>query len=382
MSKILINIGVLFIIILSYYYNDIINFFFDIYIIEKRKESHHIETYYKICKSEKLLIKNKTFNKVEIPKISIISPVYNRGNYILRFLRSIQNQGFEDIEIIFIDDYSTDNSVKLIEKYQKEDKRIVLLKNKRNKGTLNSRNQGVLYSKGKYIILPDPDDILSKDILQSCYEIAIKNNYDLVRFNIYLGNDNIFFESIVNSLENGPIYHPQISSYLFYGKGILQQIDFNITNKLIKRIIFIKAISTMNIYYFNLYMTNQEDGLINFLIYRNINSYYFLKKIGYYYLPNKNSITLNFQKNYDETIKFIFINLIFVFENTKNNKFEKDMANCLLERLYEGVLSECLNLITKDFKYYIYIINQYLSYIIFKLSFFNNSKKSIIVLPI
>ena len=136
MSKILINIGVLFIIILSYYYNDIINFFFDIYIIEKRKESHHIETYYKICKSEKLLIKNKTFNKVEIPKISIISPVYNRGNYILRFLRSIQNQGFEDIEIIFIDDYSTDNSVKLIEKYQKEDKRIVLLKNKRNKGTL------------------------------------------------------------------------------------------------------------------------------------------------------------------------------------------------------------------------------------------------------
>ena len=82
------------------------------------------------------IIKNKSFNKVEIPKISIISPVYNRGKYILRFLRSIQNQGFEDIEIIFIDDYSTDNSVKLIEKYQKEDKRIVLLKNKRNKGTL------------------------------------------------------------------------------------------------------------------------------------------------------------------------------------------------------------------------------------------------------
>ena len=237
----------------------------------------------------------------------------------------------------------------------------VSLKNKRNKGTLISRNQGVLYSKGNYIILPDPDDILSKDILQSCYETAIKNNYDLVRFNIYLGNDNIFFESIVNSLENGPIYHPQISSYLFYGKGILQQIDFNITNKLIKRIIFIKAISTMNIYYFNLYMTNLEDCLINFLIYRNINSYYFLKKIGYYYLPNKNSITLNFQKNYDETIKSIFINLIFVFENTKNNKYEKDMVNCLLERLYEGVLSECLNLITKDFKYYIYIINQYLN---------------------
>ena len=102
---------------------------------------------------------------------------------------------------------------------------------------LISRNQGVLYSKGEYIILPDPDDILSKDILQECYKTAIHNNYDLVRFNIYLGNNNVFFESIVNDLENGPIYQPKISSYLFYGKGSLQQIDFNITNKLIKRIV-------------------------------------------------------------------------------------------------------------------------------------------------
>ena len=224
---------------------------------------------------------------------------------------------------------------------------------------LISRNQGVLYSKGEYIILPDPDDILSKDILWKCNEIIIQNNYDLVRFNIYLGNGIVFFESIVKELEDGPIYH-KILSYLFYGKGILQQIDFNVTNKLIKRIIFIKSILSMNNYYSNLYMTNHEDGLINFLLYRNANSYYFLKINGYYYLPNDNSITLNFQRNYDETIRFIFINLIFVFENTKNNKFEKNMVNCLFERLYEGVFSQCMHLITRDFQYFIYIINQYL----------------------
>ena len=123
---------------------------------------------------------------------------------------------------------------------------------------------------------------------------------------------------------------------------------------------FIKLISSMNKYYFNLYMTNHEDGLINFLLYRFINSFYFLKKLGYYYLPSENSITLNYQKNYDETIRFIFINLKFVFENTKNNKYEKDMANSLFKRLYKGVLSECLNLITKDFDFFISIINQYL----------------------
>ena len=355
MSKLLIIFGILLIHILSFNYNEIIKFIFDIYLFEKKKDFHKLENYYKICKKGKLIKKNN-FDKVKNPVISIISPVHNREKYILRFLRSIQNQDFEDVEILFVDDYSKDSSVKLIEEYQKEDKRIVLLKNKKNKGTLISRNQGVLFSKGEYIILPDPDDILSKDILQKFNETIRQNNFDLVRFNIYLGNDNIFFESIVKDLEKGPIYH-NILRYLFYGKGILQQIDFNVTNKLIKRILFIRAISSMSKYYFNLYMTNQEDGLINFLLYRNANSYYFLEKIGYYYLPNDDSITLNFRKNYDETIRFIFINLIFVFENTKNNKLEKDMANCLFERLYNSVFSQCMHLITKDFQYFIYIIN-------------------------
>ena len=63
--------------------------------------------------------------KNEIPKISIISPIYNREKYILTFLRSIQNQFFDNIEIIFVDDFSSDNSVKSIENYQIEDERII-----------------------------------------------------------------------------------------------------------------------------------------------------------------------------------------------------------------------------------------------------------------
>lgn len=360
MIKLLIIKGIIFILIFSFIYYKIFIKIFNVFNIETRRDSSKLEVYYKICNSGKLIIKRK-FEKIENPKISIISPVHNREKYILRFLRSIQNQDFNDIEIIFVDDFSTDNSLKLIEEYQKEDKRIVLLKNKYNKGTLISRNNGVIFSKSEYVILPDPDDILSKDILLKCYETAIQNDYDLIRFNIYLGKNNIFFDSIVNDLESGPIYQPQLSNYLFYGKGKLQQIDFNVSNKFIKRITYIKAIFSFNKYYLNLYMVNHEDGLVNFLLYRSAKSFYFLKKVGYYYLPNEQSITLNFQKNYDETIRFIFINLIFVFENTKNNKGEKNMVNCLFERLYIGVLSECLNLITKDFDYYIYIINQYLN---------------------
>ena len=117
-------------------------------------------------------------------RISIIISVYNGEKYILRLLRSIQNQLFDNIEIIFVDDYSKDNTTKVIEELKKNDERIILIKLKRNKGTLIARNIGVLKSKGEFLIIPDADDILSKNILRICYYVAKKNNYDLIRFNM------------------------------------------------------------------------------------------------------------------------------------------------------------------------------------------------------
>ena len=122
------------------------------------------------------------FKKVYNPKISIISPIFNRERYLLRFLLSIQYQNFKDLEIIFIDDLSKDNSVKLINEYKNIDKRIKLLKNIINKGTFKSRNTGLLYSKGQYTIFPDPDDLLSHNILNICYKYSKKFKYEVIRF--------------------------------------------------------------------------------------------------------------------------------------------------------------------------------------------------------
>lgn len=358
--KVIINIGIILFLIISYLLNHIFKIKIIRYFFESQKDKREIEKYFKLCNRKKLINKKK-FKLIKNPKISIISPIYNREKYILRFIRSIQNQFFDDIEIIFVDDFSKDNSVKLIEKFEKEDERILLIKHNKNKGTLISRNIGVLKSKGEFIMLPDPDDLLSKNILNNCYELSKKYNFEMIRFNIYLGNGNIFFNNIVNNLTVGPIYEPDISTYLFYGTGILKQVDFNVANKFIKRDAYIRALESMSDFYFNLYMTNHEDGLINFILYRTAKSFFFFKKIGYYYIPNDSSITLNYQNNIDETIRFIFIYLLFIFEETKNNKYEKDMANCLFQRLYLGVLSESLNLITKDFQFFINIINLYLN---------------------
>ena len=119
-------------IILSSNSNNLLNLFEKLKSINDFK---NIENYFNICNKQKL-INNKKFKRNINPKVSIICPNYNRGKYLLRLLRSIQNQFFDDIEIIIVDDFSKDNSINLIEEYQKEDERIILIKNNKNKGTL------------------------------------------------------------------------------------------------------------------------------------------------------------------------------------------------------------------------------------------------------
>ena len=109
-----------------------------------------------------------------------------------------------------------------------------LLKNGKNKGTFISRNVGVLAARGKYIMIADSDDILSKNIISTCYRYAEENNYEMIRFNMYLGKergkDRIDFQDLI--LEDRPVYQPELSTYLFYGNNNeLQIVDSYITNK-------------------------------------------------------------------------------------------------------------------------------------------------------
>jgi glycosyltransferase involved in cell wall biosynthesis len=329
--------------------------------INFNSEFNNIEKYFKVCNNSNLKIKKK-FKKYKYPKVSIISPVYNREKFILRFLRSIQNQKFKDVEIIFVDDCSKDKSAKLIEEYKKKDERIILIKNKKNKGTFICRNEGVLNSRGKYIMLSDPDDILSRNIIYYCYYFLEINNYEMVRFNLYKGNGKIFFFERIKGLESRPIYQPELSTYLFYGKGKLLQIDFNVSNKFIKRDAYIKALNTLNNYYLNLYMTVLEDGLMNYFLYRTVKSLYFIQKVGYYYLTNNESITNTKFRNKKLKLKFIFLYLKFIFEFSKNTKYEKDMANALFYTIFKKkYISKYKKYLQNEYYFYYNIIRLYLN---------------------
>ena len=348
----------IFIILFIFKFNDSFLKVFFSYNFNYTFDIENLKNFFKLCNSEKL-INRKKYKKNKFPKVSIISPVYNREKFILRFLRSIQNQKFNDIEIILIDDCSKDNSLKLIEKYQEKDERIILIKNKKNKGTLISRNIGALKSRGEYLIFPDPDDIISRNIINFCYNFIRTYNYEMLRFNLFTGNK-IFFQKIVYGLENKIIKQPKLSTFLFYGKGKLLQVDFNVSNKFIKRKAFIRALNSINGLYLNLYMVTLEDGLMNYIFYRSAKSLYFIKKVGYYYI--KNNMGFSRIKFNDKILKSIFYNLKFIFENSKNNKYEKDMANAFFYYFLSHKNNKKLKLmISNDCSFYNNIIKLYLN---------------------
>ena len=331
-----------------------------------------LELYLNFCNSN--ISRFKYFGLIKFPKVSIISPIFNRGEYLLRFLKSIQNQYFNDIEIILIDDFSSDNTSNLIKKYQNIDKRIILIKNKKNVGTFKSRNFGILKSKGEYCILPDPDDILSQDCLKIFYVFSKKYDIEMLRFNLYIGQKRIFFQNCANPTPSRAVFKPEIQTFLFYAIKKLRQIDFNVSNKFVKREVLIKALNMLSKEYLNMYITSYEDGILNYMLYRVAKSFYFLKKIGYYYIINPQSISKRGFKS--EYIKFIFIHLKIVFEFSKNTIFEKNMFNAIFQRLV--IKTSIINrtkLMKNDSKFYLSYINIFLSN-----DFVSNKNKKILIL--
>ena len=320
-----------------------------------------IEKYNELCKYG-ILFNEKKFQKELNPKISIISTVYNQEKYILKFLRSIQNQFFDNIEIILIDDNSKDNSVQIIKTIQKEDKRIIIIQHNENKGTLISRNDGILKAKGEYILIPDCDDILSNDILNKSYTLANNYSYDIINFDLYIGNKQIFMNEIIKNIESKPIYQPELSTYIFYGKGHLEQIDVCLHNKLVKKEIYINSLNSINKYYLNQYMNNWEDSLINYMLFKKANSFYYMKYIGYYYIKNNNSITRNYKNKIEDTIRSAFLFLKYIFHNTNNTRFEKRIVECVFNNIYLDISNiNYFKNIRKDFNFYYEIIDLYLN---------------------
>ena len=115
------------------------------------------------------------------PKVSVIIPVYNAEKYLCECLDSVVNQTLKDIEIICVDDGSTDGSVVILEEYRTKDSRITVI-SQANGGLSSARNSGMHKAHGEYISFVDSDDLLELNALETAYKIAKDNNLDIIQF--------------------------------------------------------------------------------------------------------------------------------------------------------------------------------------------------------
>jgi len=124
-------------------------------------------------------------------KVSIIVPVYNAEKYLERCINSLKNQSLKDIEIILVDDSSTDSSLEICNRVAGEDSRIKVI-HKVNEGAGMARNAALSIATGKYIGFADSDDYVEEEMFKTLYEKAVKYNSDLVMSGVLFVDGNMF----------------------------------------------------------------------------------------------------------------------------------------------------------------------------------------------
>lgn len=242
-------------------------------------------------------------------KVSVIVPVYNVEKYIEKSLDSLINQTLGDIEIIIVNDGSTDNSKELIKKYEEKYKNITYLE-KENGGLSDARNFGMNYAKGEYIAFLDSDDFVDVTIYEKMYNKAVEEKADYVECDFYWSYPN------KNKLDKGFRYTNKKEMFT-YGRVVAW-------NKLIKKDI-IKEKFPVGLLY--------EDIEFFYKLLPNIKKFAFVEESLVYYVQREESL-VNKQDYKTRQIFNIFDNVIDYYK--KHNLYDEYKAE--IEYTYTRIL--------------------------------------------
>ena len=261
------------------------------------------------------------------PKFSVVIPVYNCENSIYYPINSIQNQNISEYEIILINDFSTDQSLKIIQSFIESDKRIKIINNKENKGTLYSRCIGTLMSKGKYIFPLDNDDLIfGEDVFDYLYKINKKNECDIVGFkavqaesyidDIYKMKDLIKYKY----KNNLTVLQPELGIWLITEDGKFYLHDVTIWGKIIKSTLYINAINLLGKNRYSTYMSWAEDTSMNCVIFNIANSFKFIHKYGIFHINSNTTASYTQSINNHFFGELFLSDIIYDFSIQNHNK--------------------------------------------------------------
>ena len=331
-------------------------FYIQIYISLTYKEKIDDDLIKKIQTTATFMLISNLKNESKIfsnkqPKVSIVIPVYNEEKNIKSIINSIKFQTLKEVEILFIDDNSTDESNKIISKYQKTDERVKLIKNKSNRGILYNRIYGGLQAKGEYITFIDADDFyINLKTLQFSYEVCTQNNLDFLEFNYYvcdLDKDlKTISEGYLYKKENKTIYYqvyhqPYIKNSFFHYEEKGDKIEEVVFNKLYSHRQIEKMAEYIGEDIWNQHYLYKEDFLMNLALARTAESSMLLSFSGVFHWKNNNDsmsygifdLDGSKLKNPDNTNKK-FGDIISILENCFNlNEEESDSEPLFLKML-------------------------------------------------
>lgn len=302
-------------------------------------------------------------------KVSVLVAVYNAEKYLEKCLNSLLNQSLTNIEIICVNDGSTDSSLKILERYTKLDKRIIII-NQENAGASSARNNGLNYANGEYVCLVDSDDFISEDCLEKSYNYAKEQLLDACIFNL-----------IIYSEKSESIFFNKYRNYILKGKdAMILSLDWSIPGVGLYKTDIQKKIK---------YDTSNSNGdelsTRKFLLDSRLVGF---SEGNYYYRFNENSITKKVSKKKYDFIKNKFLlkkflkseNLYEAGKEKYNVSAYLELLNALimlkkekkyLSNLEEKEIRENINLLYNDLdleciKKYFYNNKKYIKYIIIK----------------
>ena len=250
-------------------------------------------------------------------------------------------QSLKNIEIIAVNDYSNDYSLKIIKELAKNDSRIKIINNNKNRGLLYTRGMGIFHSSGKYLMNLDPDDEFATiDDLQSLYDIIKKTKVDFISFAYLEKNQTKIKCSKLNKI----IIQPELFKSIFNSKNNCVE-DYLLWNKIIKKNLLTKAFKLFENKIYSKKWNYGEDTIWSILINKYAKSMICINKTIYLYKTNKDSL----MRNRNNTIEIN--NRIYILEMYKEIfKFKDRKYLCahILQFIFELKKDIIISIINKN----------------------------------
>ncbi len=269
-------------------------------------------------------------------KISVIIPVYNVEKYLNRCVESILNQTYRNLEIILIDDGSTDKSSQLCDFFSTKDSRIKVI-HKKNGGLSSARNVGLDNATGEYVYFIDSDDWIANDTIEYLYETCKKYDADICSAKYMLtGNENKNFPEIDEVIEI--VYERNKLQYYLDSALDGKNLEIPVCTKLYKKYLFDNIRFPEGQIY--------EDIYTNYLLIDKANKLVTSNKFIYFYFQQGTSITRSkfTERNYD------LINVCNQVENASRLKNDENLIK-------SSIVFTCKNYLSLLIRMNIYNIN-------------------------